>query len=145
VQQYITSDNCVGCHGGLGGAPSGVSQFIKTGPGYGKGWNISPYGEWRWSPMGLAGRDPIFHSQIETELLILLQENGLLTQQSEAADSQLKEVRIVQQALVDTCLRCHGAMGLRQQGLNQTAAEIDAHSINFSQSPDPIQKLLTQW
>ncbi|MGB0514567.1 MAG: hypothetical protein ACPGJE_06980, partial [Wenzhouxiangellaceae bacterium] len=78
MQQYITSDNCVGCHGGLAGAPSGVSQFLLTGPNYGDGYNISPYGEWRWSPMGLAGRDPIFHSQIETEQLLLLEENGLL-------------------------------------------------------------------
>ena len=26
--------------------------------------NVSPYGEWRWSPMGLAGRDPIFFAQL---------------------------------------------------------------------------------
>jgi len=48
LQLYITSDNCVGCHGGLGGAPSGVSQFLQTGPDYGTGYNISPYGERRW-------------------------------------------------------------------------------------------------
>ena len=30
--------------------------------------NVSPYGEWRWSPMGLAGRDPNFFAQLEGEL-----------------------------------------------------------------------------
>ena len=33
--------------------------------------NVSPYGEWRWSPMGLAGRDPIFYAQLESELAYL--------------------------------------------------------------------------
>lgn len=145
LQQYITSDNCVGCHGGLGGAPSGVSQFIQTGPNYGDGLNISPYGEWRWSPMGLAGRDPIFHAQIETELLILLKENGLLKPSPELADTnKLNEVRQTQQALVDTCLRCHGAMGLRQKGLDQSNETIRKNPSNHSKSKDPIQTLLTQ-
>ena len=27
-----------------------------------------PHGEWRWTPMGLAGRDPIFHAQVESEI-----------------------------------------------------------------------------
>jgi len=142
MQQYITSDNCIGCHGGLAGAPSGVSQFLLTGPKYGDGYNVSPYGEWRWSPMGLAGRDPIFHSQIETEQLILLKENGLLAHPERA--EKLAEVRVVQQALVDTCLRCHGAMGLRQKGLNQTPEMLDAHAVNTSKSNDPVQQYLTR-
>ena len=29
--------------------------------------NLSPYGEWRASPMGLAGRDPIFFAQLQSE------------------------------------------------------------------------------
>lgn len=119
-QEYITSSNCYGCHGGLGGAPSGVSQFISTGPNYGDGYNISPYGEWRWSPMGLAGRDPIFHSQIETEMIILLDENGQLDNGKPAVG----EVLTTQQALVDTCLRCHGAMGVRQKGLDSASRNI---------------------
>ena len=35
------------------------------------GANVSPYGEWRWSPMGLAGRDPIFFAQLESEFAFL--------------------------------------------------------------------------
>ena len=71
AEAYITSDNCIGCHGGLGGAPSGLTMFVPTGKAYGEGYNVSEYGEWRWSPMGLAGRDPVFHSQVESELALL--------------------------------------------------------------------------
>lgn len=104
-QQFLTSDNCIGCHGGLGGPPSGTTMFLQTGPKYGEGHNISEYGEWRWSPMGLAGRDPIFFAQLESEFAILKQEGH--------AD--------VAPALGTTCLSCHGAMGQRQ-------LEIDAHA-----------------
>lgn len=105
TQHFLTSDNCVGCHGGLGGAPSGVTMFIKNGPDYGDGYNISEYGEWRWSPMGLAGRDPIFYAQLESEFALL----------KEAGVGDLSG------NLGTTCLSCHGAMGQRQ-------LEIDAHA-----------------
>ena len=105
TQHFLTSDNCIGCHGGLGGAPSGVTMFIKSGPEYGEGYNISEYGEWRWSPMGLAGRDPIFFAQLESEFALL--------EQAGAGD--------LSDNLGTTCLSCHGAMGQRQ-------LEIDAHA-----------------
>lgn len=104
-QHFLTSDNCVGCHGGLGGPPSGTTMFLQTGPDYGQGYNISEYGEWRWSPMGLAGRDPIFFAQLESEFALLEQAgSGNLTSN-----------------LGTTCLSCHGAMGQRQ-------LQIDAHA-----------------
>lgn len=110
--QYITSDTCVGCHGGLGGAPSGVTMFLKTGTDYGEGYNVSEYGEWRWSPMGLAGRDPIFHAQIESEML-------LLRRDAQKDPSPLQgPLADTQQAVIDTCLRCHGAMGQRQLAID---------------------------
>jgi mono/diheme cytochrome c family protein/cytochrome c553 len=71
AEAFITSDNCLGCHGGLGGGASGLTTFVPTGKKYGQGYNLSEYGDWRWSPMGLAGRDPIFHSQVESELALL--------------------------------------------------------------------------
>ena len=105
-QQFLSSDNCLGCHGGLGGPASGTTMFLQTGPKYGDGYNISEYGEWRWSPMGLAGRDPIFFAQLESEFAMLEAEgNGDVTA-----------------ALGTTCLSCHGAMGQRQ-------LEIDAHAM----------------
>ncbi len=83
AEQFITSDNCLGCHGGLGGAPSGLTMFVQTGPNYGDGFNVSEFGEWRWSPMGLAGRDPIFFAQLESEFAILAQDakNGLFPEE----------------------------------------------------------------
>ncbi|HEX8202023.1 MAG TPA: hypothetical protein VF590_16225, partial [Isosphaeraceae bacterium] len=63
-----------------------------------------PYGEWRWTPMGLAGRDPIFHAQIESEVRLLQAEHR----------SNPARARELAGALTDTCLRCHGAMGRRQ-------------------------------
>ena len=135
-QQYITSGNCLGCHGGLGGAPSGVAQFVQTGPNYGEGYNISPFGEWRWSPMGLAGRDPIFHSQIETELIILMKDAEVLKQGPQGNIPE--SVRTTQQGLVDTCLRCHGAMGLRQKGLDEHA------DTSLAVSTNPVQSWITK-
>lgn len=107
-QQFITSDNCIGCHGGLAGDNYAVSMFIKTGPDYGDGFDISEYGEWRWSPMGLAGRDPIFHAQLESEMAIL--EDNVQSPNSGIIGS-LKDN---QQAVTNTCLSCHGAMGQRE-------------------------------
>jgi Cytochrome P460 len=67
---FVTSDQCVGCHsaGGTGlqfemTAP--VVTRISTGPSL---MNFSPYGTWRTSPMGLAGRDPIFFSMLASEI-----------------------------------------------------------------------------
>ena len=107
VEQFITSDNCLGCHGGLGGNPYDVTMFLQTGPNYGDGYNVSEYGEWRWSPMGLAGRDPIFYAQLESEMVYLeldAKKGGLLK-------GTLKEN---QEQVTNTCLSCHGSMGQRQ-------------------------------
>ena len=111
TSHYITSDNCLGCHGGLGGAPPDVTMFIKTGPAYGDGYNVSEYGEWRWSPMGLAGRDPIFFAQLESEMAILKknEEQGGLLHGS---------LKVNQEQVSSTCLSCHGAMGQRQLKLD---------------------------
>lgn len=106
--EYVTSDNCLGCHGGLGGEPPAVTMFVKTGPEYGNGYNVSEYGEWRWSPMGLAGRDPIFHAQLESEMAILAANEKNHPEELKAA------LKPTQQAVTNTCLSCHGAMGQRQ-------------------------------
>ena len=64
ASQYLTSDQCLGCHsaGGTG------LQFDMTQPGPDdKLINNSPYGTWKGSPMGLAGRDPFFFAQLASE------------------------------------------------------------------------------
>lgn len=118
TSQYITSDNCLGCHGGLGGDPPDVTMFLQTGPEYGDGYNVSEYGEWRWSPMGLAGRDPIFYAQLESEMAILKQNaewDSLHPDQKPLLHGPLKTN---QEQVTSTCLSCHGAMGQRQLKLD---------------------------
>lgn len=116
AEQFLTSDNCMGCHGGLGGAPFGLSMFLQTGAAYGEGYNVSPFGEWRWSPMGLAGRDPAFYSQLATELAILESEFG----------AEPETLAKAKNAVVNTCLSCHGAMGQRQLLIDVAAgADLD--------------------
>ncbi|MFL5050343.1 MAG: hypothetical protein ACJ8D4_09555, partial [Xanthobacteraceae bacterium] len=100
ASQYVTSDQCLGCHsaGGTG------LQYDMTAPGTDtKLINLSPYGTWRGSPMGLAGRDPIFFAQLASE-----------TQTFHRDAAPMVE---------NTCLGCHGILGQRQ-------AEIDSYAKN---------------
>jgi hypothetical protein len=85
--EFVTSSQCLGCHSGLSNSGLGPSMVILP------DMNVSPYGEWRWSPMGLAGRDPVFYSQLDSELAFL------------------KPQPAKQQSVVNTCMNCHGAMG----------------------------------
>ncbi len=133
---YVTSDNCIGCHGGLGGEPPAVTMFIKTGPKYGDGYNVSEYGEWRWSPMGLAGRDPIFHSQLESEMAIL-------ADNEKNHPEQLKgKLKPTQQAVTNTCLSCHGAMGQRQLAADaKNNSQLDANfKVDYFYLEDALTK-----
>ncbi len=108
-QRFVTSDQCLMCHSAATGRhASGPIMFLETKRG---GLNVSPYGEWRWSPMGLAGRDPVFHSQLESEVSQLRQELP-----REKADLYADQV-------VNTCLRCHGAMGKRQHEFDRSGGD----------------------
>jgi Cytochrome P460 len=85
--EFVTSAQCLGCHSGLSNSGLGPSMVILPNT------NVSPYGEWRWSPMGLAGRDPVFYSQLDSELAFL------------------KDQPAKHQKVINTCMNCHGAMG----------------------------------
>jgi mono/diheme cytochrome c family protein len=101
--QFISSSQCMSCHGALNG-PLGPVMFLPTGPPVNfvtPGANVSPYGEWRWSPMGLAGRDPIFYSQLEGEFAYFA---TLPPPKGEQLTTVVRNL----------CLSCHGAMGKRQ-------------------------------
>jgi len=101
--QFISSSQCMSCHAALNG-PFGPVMFLPTGPtvqGVTPGANVSPYGEWRWSPMGLAGRDPIFYSQLEGEFAYF---KTLPPPKGQQFTTLVR----------NTCLTCHGAMGKRQ-------------------------------
>ncbi|HYL77150.1 MAG TPA: cytochrome P460 family protein [Bryobacteraceae bacterium] len=93
--EYITSDQCTGCHSAYTANQKAFGPNMFIGPDI----NISPYGEWRWSPMGLAGRDPIFYAQLDGEFAGVAYDHG-----NKVDDKQL---------ITNTCLNCHGAMGYK--------------------------------
>ena len=94
--QFLTSDQCINCHDATYANSAEANMLIDKAHSQEK-INVSPYGEWRVSPMGLAGRDPIFFSQLQSET------NNL---------PQLTE------CIENTCLHCHGVMGQRQQAID---------------------------
>lgn len=126
AQEFVTSDNCVGCHGGLAEGTYQSVMFLSTGSGS-DGYDLSASGEWRWSPMGLAGRDPIFYAQLESEMALLIQDghnpdSGLVGVNT----NPKKVVADTQHAVTNTCLSCHGSMGQRQLEIDaKTDATLD--------------------
>ncbi len=131
--QFITSDQCIGCHDAtyLNAAQpnmileqdvSGGTQLV----------NLSQYSEWRASPMGLAGRDPIFFSQLQSE-------TNNLPQYTTCVES--------------TCLHCHGVMGQRQLAIDTPGQDTEDCNSLFAVAPPagvPSGKpfsldMVTQW
>src|SRR5262249_23463978 len=90
ASQFVTSDHCIGCHDAGG---TGLQFDMTKVDRSGKLLNHSPYATWRSSPMGMAGRDPIFLAQLA----------------SEAGNFHKEWAAGVQ----DTCFGCHGIMGQR--------------------------------
>lgn len=124
---FVTSDQCMNCHAGLV-APFGPTMFVPFGKSaeYGAaGWDVSPHGEWRWTPMGLAGRDPVFHAQVESELRMIDTEF--------AADPA--KAKALKAALADTCLRCHGAMGKRQHAADRPGEPFSLDHVHATSGP----------
>ena len=99
ASQFVTSSQCLGCHD----AGATGLQFDMTMPNpHGDNLlNLSPYATWKTSPMGLAGRDPIFYAQLASE-----------TETFHPEASQLVQT---------TCLGCHGVGGQRQHGIDNHA------------------------
>jgi len=95
-EQFITSDQCIGCHDATGNlAPYPANMLYPASGSPTPAYNVSPYGEWRASLMGLSGRDPVFFSQIASEMTI--HKNAKLPT-----------------TIPNLCFRCHGVMGQRQ-------------------------------
>ncbi len=97
--QFLTSDLCGGCHDADSLLHSKQPDMLlrRTVAGQTGNLNLSPYGEWSTSMMGLSGRDPVFHAQLASE---------------RAAHPELAG------ALDNLCFRCHGVMGQRQLALD---------------------------
>jgi hypothetical protein len=120
-QHFITSDQCFGCHSGnrYGNVMLWTDTRIDSKPLV----NVSPYGEWRWSAMGLAGRDPIFYAQLDSEIAFLTRQRP----------DQLKPV-------TNLCFSCHNAMGQRQMELDTGKAEYTTAIPKISNLGDPLFK-----
>jgi hypothetical protein len=130
TQGFVTSNQCMSCHAGIT-EPYGPTMFLPTGSSaeYGEpGIHVSPYGEWRWSPMGLAGRDPIFFAQVESELEIIKQE------------LKPDEADLVSKNLVHTCLGCHGVMGRRQFDIDHGGKDHFSMATIYNESNHPQAK-----
>jgi hypothetical protein len=125
-QHFLTSDSCMGCHSAIYYGNAMVYTGAKDAEGKAPLMNVSPYGEWRWSPMGLAGRDPIFYSQLDSEIAYLK------TFKDKAEGEKLAR------EVVNTCFRCHGVMGKRQFDLDHgPSANFDREFVYETKMTDP--------
>ena len=95
---FVTSNQCFSCHDATNNFPMPTNMLYPV-PGTTTALNLSPDGEWRYSMMGLAGRDPVFFSQLNSE--------GTLHDNIKGKPNPTGFVQ-------DTCLSCHGVMGQRQ-------------------------------
>jgi hypothetical protein len=111
-QGFLTSSQCMGCH-----SATNDDMLYPFGESNQKPINLSPYTEWRASMMGLAGRDPIFHAQLESE-------KALYPSRTEFFDN--------------TCYRCHGVMGQRQVELDRN--QPFKHAMVFALPDEPDGK-----
>ena len=104
ANQFLTSDQCMGCHSG--GTYGNVMLYTgtKQPDGTTPVMNVSPYGEWRWSPMGLAGRDPIFYAQLDSEIAFV---KSFFKNDPAKVAEKIKTIN-------NTCFKCHGVMGKRR-------------------------------
>lgn len=115
---FVTSDQCLGCH-----STNWNWMFISIPNNDNTGVNVSPYGEWRWSPMGLAGRDPIFYAQVESELAYI---DTIQDPIKRKKDSDFVK---------NTCFHCHGVMGQRQFAQEHPDDTFDPNFVNHRESP----------
>jgi mono/diheme cytochrome c family protein len=101
-EEFLTSDQCAACHdatGTLSGTNRADLPSMLWPDSVTPSANLSEYGEWRYSMMGLAGRDPIFFSQLNSESTLRKNLQG-----------QVNPPAFVQ----NLCLHCHGVMGQRE-------------------------------
>ncbi|MEO9529582.1 hypothetical protein [Roseibium sp.] len=126
ASEYLTSDQCAGCHdaGGTGmqfdmTQPLTAAEHTRLMENAGADasvphlYNYSPYATWRTSPMGLAGRDPIFYAQLASETT---------TFHPGTYDNGAKNVP---DFIENTCLGCHGISGQRQFQIDTYDAATD--------------------
>jgi mono/diheme cytochrome c family protein len=116
-EHFVTSDVCSGCHDAdsllHGLYPNMMMQAD------GQNLNVSPYGEWSASLMGLAGRDPVFRAQLESERAL----------HPELGDS-----------IDNFCMTCHGVMGKRQLALDTGGTGLMSLAATYQTGDEPMAK-----
>ena len=130
---FLTSNQCVACHDSIFylDAQSNMSlqEEVDSQP---ENINLSEWGEWSASPMGLAGRDPIFFAQLQGET------------------NQLPELV---EGIENTCLHCHAVMGQRQLATDTPGQQNPQNDLFFGVEPPPdvpkgrsfTRDMLAQW
>ena len=116
--QFLTAAQCNACHNATPQSPLLPNMALVEEPdaAYSPLRNLSPYGEWRVSPMGLSGRDPIFFAQLQSE-------TNTLPQNTKCIET--------------LCLHCHGAMGERQLAIDTPDQADPACQQMFAIPPPP--------
>ena len=104
ANKFLTSDQCMGCHSGGTYGNVMLYQGTKQKDGTTPVMNVSPFGEWRWSPMGLAGRDPVFYAQLDSEIEFV---KSFFKNDPAKVAEKIKTIN-------NTCFKCHGVMGKRR-------------------------------
>jgi len=113
--QFATSDQCMGCHDATAGEQWNPAMMV-TAPDKTR-LNYSVMGEWSASLMGLSGRDPVFHAQLESEVLRI---------PSLGKDNFASNF----------CYRCHGVMGQRQLEHDSGGKRTFPHDLVYAFSKD---------
>jgi hypothetical protein len=89
---FLSADDCSGCHDASALAGNMLPEMMVA-TATNEQYNLSPWGEWSGSMMGLAARDPIFLAQLESEIAL----------RPERAEY-----------IQEFCLSCHAVQGARQ-------------------------------
>lgn len=118
ASQFITSDQCQGCHEAGGSGQLDLPYMVAVDGD--DQIDLTPWAEWSSSPMGLAGRDPIFHAQLELERNIAREQPGL-AKRDECIDN--------------LCLHCHGGAGARQYNIDTAGQSADKRCDDFLPPP----------
>lgn len=131
--QFLTSDQCWSCHGShLLLAQDSNMVLTLDDEGTTEELDLSPHGEWRASPMGLSGRDPVFFAQLQGET---------------------NHFPSLKTCIESTCFHCHGAMGERQLAIDTPGADTEGCEQLFAIPPPPgvpfgrpfTREMLRQW
>jgi len=120
-RQFLTSSNCNACHNAVQLYTARPNMAINedTKKAESPLINLSPSSEWRYSMMGLSGRDPVFFAQLESERAL----------HPDLADQ-----------IDNKCLSCHAAMGQREWKKDHGPEALFTHQIALARPGEAHEK-----